>query len=115
MRVVFDAAAADDLDEIHAWITQDRPAEADSVVTRILTAIERLGHFPHIGHPGGVPDTYEWVVVGLPYIVVYELAPERDELIVIDYRSLPRRPTTPAAIGNEAGRHVLPAAAGPLR
>lgn len=82
MRVILDDAASDDLDKIHAWIAQDRPAVADTVIERILTATERLGRFPHIGHIGRVRSTYEWVVSGLPYIIVYELVPERNELIV---------------------------------
>ena len=35
-------------------------------------AAERLTEFPRMGHTGRVAGTYEWVVRGLPYIIVYQ-------------------------------------------
>jgi toxin ParE1/3/4 len=35
-----------------------------------------------MGHAGRDEGTFEWVVPRLPYIVVYEIHPERDEIIV---------------------------------
>jgi plasmid stabilization system protein ParE len=83
MKPVIGAQAADDLDKIYAWIAKDRPAAADSVVERILAAVAILARLPHMGHAGRVPGTYEWVVRGLPYIIVYEIVRERNELVVI--------------------------------
>ena len=48
----------------------------------IRAAMELLSYFPHFGHPGVAPGTYEWVVRGTPYIVVYELT-GHDELMVL--------------------------------
>ncbi|MBN9022928.1 MAG: type II toxin-antitoxin system RelE/ParE family toxin [Rhizobiales bacterium] len=83
MRVVLDARAVGDLGEILDWIAQDSPRTADRVVGRILDSVERLGRFPEMGRNGRDPGTREWVVPGLPYIAVYELRPEMDELVVI--------------------------------
>ncbi len=83
MNVVVREAAYRDLDEIHAWISKDRPAAADRVVDRIIRSTELLGHFPYIGHAGRTPGTHEWVVTGLPYIIVYTVDREADELVVI--------------------------------
>ena len=80
MRVLIREAAYDDLDRIHAWISKDRPRSADSVIDRILESVSQLGRFPFMGHVGKAPGTYEWVVPGLPYIVVYELDTDHDEL-----------------------------------
>lgn len=33
-----------------------------------------------MGHVGNAPGTYEWVVTGLPYIVVYEVDSDNDEV-----------------------------------
>jgi toxin ParE1/3/4 len=83
MKVIFREAAYRDLDEIHAWIAKDRPAAADRVIDRIIQGTELLGHFPYIGHAGRAPGTQEWVVAGLPYILVYTVDPETDELAII--------------------------------
>ncbi|MGZ8155407.1 MAG: type II toxin-antitoxin system RelE/ParE family toxin [Burkholderiales bacterium] len=62
---------------------KDRPRSADSVIDRILESTERLGRFRSIGRIGRAPGTYELVVPGLPYIVVYQVNADDDEVIVI--------------------------------
>jgi addiction module RelE/StbE family toxin len=83
MRVIIREAAYDDLDRIYAWIAKDHPRSADAVIDRILESAERLGRFPYMGHVGRAPDTYEWVVPGLPYIIVYQVR-ENEELVSVD-------------------------------
>jgi plasmid stabilization system protein ParE len=53
------------------------------VITRIRAAAEQLGEFPHIGHLGLVAGTHEWVVKGLPYVIVHELHGQDDEVVVL--------------------------------
>ena len=72
-----------DLEGISAWITRDNPRAAQGVIARILDAIERLGEFPGLGHAGKVTGTREWVVRGLPYIIVCQPNPDLDELTVL--------------------------------
>jgi toxin ParE1/3/4 len=48
----------------------------------IRAALELLSYFPRFGHPGIAPGTYEWLVRGTPYVIVYEVA-GRDELMVL--------------------------------
>ena len=36
-----------------------------------------------MGHVGHARGTYEWVVVGLPYIIVYEVDAAADEVAII--------------------------------
>ena len=83
MKVIIRDAAYDDLDRIYEWIAKDRPRSADSVIDRILESIDQLGRFPFIGHAGKAAGTHEWVVTGLPYIVVYEIDSNNDELRVV--------------------------------
>jgi toxin ParE1/3/4 len=83
MRVIVREAAYRDLDEIHAWIAKDNRAAADRVIGRIIESAELLGHFPYIGHAGKAPGTQEWVVAGLPYILVYTVDRAADELTVV--------------------------------
>lgn len=82
MNVIIREAAYADLDGIYDWIARDRPSAAASVLSRILDDIERLSTFPYIGRKGRVSGTFEWVVPGLPYIVIYEVHEEFDEIAV---------------------------------
>jgi toxin ParE1/3/4 len=66
MKVIIRESAYHDLDRIFAWIAADRPRSAASVIDRILESADRLGQFPYMGHVGRAPDTYEWVIPGLP-------------------------------------------------
>jgi toxin ParE1/3/4 len=81
MNVVFDARAVEDLQNIHLWISGERPTTADAVIERILASIERLSAFPEMGRTGIVSGTREWVVPRLPFIVVYA-ADERDLRVI---------------------------------
>jgi len=37
-----------------------------------------------MGHAGRVADTHEWVVRGLPYIIVYQIGPaDSDEVLIL--------------------------------
>jgi toxin ParE1/3/4 len=82
MRVVIREAAYDDLNRIHEWIAKDRPRSASAVIARILESTELLGRFAHIGRQGRAPGTHEWVIPGLPYIIVYPVREDEDLVIV---------------------------------
>jgi plasmid stabilization system protein ParE len=82
MKVNIDEEAYGDLERIYAWIAKDDPTAAGSVIERILAAIDHLGRLPHTGHAGRARDTLEWVVVKLPYVIVYEITAGDDQLIV---------------------------------
>ena len=83
MKIALDPEAIDDLIGIYRWIAQDSPAAARAVVERLLDSIEHLGSFPNMGRIGRDEATREWPVPRLPYIVVYEVAAERNELLVL--------------------------------
>ena len=83
MKLVFDDRALGDLAAIHEWIAKENPRAAKAVVERLFASIEHLASFPHMGHAGRDEGTREWVVPRLPYIVIYEIHPDRDEIIVI--------------------------------
>ena len=83
MKLVFDEKALVDLEGIYNWISKDNPAAARAVVERIFASTEHLATFPQRGHAGRDEGTFEWVVPRLPYIVVYEIRSERDEVVVV--------------------------------
>ncbi len=83
MKVSIQAAALADLERIFEWISRDSPVNARSVTDRILDAIETtVASFPFIGRNGRRIGTREWVVTGLPYIVIYEVDTARRLVIV---------------------------------
>lgn len=83
MKLVFDDLALADLEAIYHWIAKDNPAAAKVVVERVFASVEHIASFPQMGHAGRDDGTHEWVVPRLPYIVIYEIRAERDEVIVV--------------------------------
>ena len=92
MRVRFTIDALAHIAEIHSYIDARNSAAATHVVGRIRAAAERLGEFPELGRNGALTGTREWVVTGLPYIIVYERE-AADELTVLGiYHGAQTRP-----------------------
>lgn len=84
MRLRYAAEARGHIAAIFNFINDRNPIAATQVVARIRLAAERLAEFPRIGHVGRVPGTYEWVVRGLPYIVVYDISlGDEDEVVIL--------------------------------
>jgi plasmid stabilization system protein ParE len=73
MRVRYRRRAQRDIENIHEYIEKRNPQAATDVVARIRYAADRLGTLPYMGHVGRDMGTYEWVVVGSPYVIVYEV------------------------------------------
>jgi plasmid stabilization system protein ParE len=83
LKLIFDEKALVDLEGIYNWIAKDNPFAAKAVVERVFASTEHLATFPQMGHAGRDEGTYEWVVPRLPYIAIYEIHAERDEVIVV--------------------------------
>ena len=84
MRLRFSSEARIQLLQIHRHIAEHNPHAATSVIERIRLAAELLRDFPRLGREGREPGTREWVVRGLPYIIVYEIdVSDTDELLVL--------------------------------
>jgi len=83
VKLVFDDLALADLEGIYNWIAKDSPKAAFAVLERLFESVEHLATFPHMGHVGRDDGTFEWVVPRLPYLVVYEIHRDRDEIIVV--------------------------------
>jgi toxin ParE1/3/4 len=83
MRVRYRRSAQLDIGGIHEYIDKQNPRAATEVAARIRRAADRLGLWPYMGHAGRARGTLEWVVVGLPYIIVYEVDEAADEVAII--------------------------------
>ena len=74
MRIVWAAAAREDMTSLRAYIARDNPAAAGRIALRVIEAVETvLPAHPAAGRPGRVPGTRELVVTGTPFIVPYRL------------------------------------------
>ncbi len=73
MKLRYSAQARSHIANIHRYIHDRNPTAAIRVIARIRQAAEGLREFPRIGHVGRVAGTHEWVVRGLPYIIVCQL------------------------------------------
>jgi plasmid stabilization system protein ParE len=83
MKARFTLEALTHIAGIRFYIESRSPRAAARVVERIFADADRLGDFPQIGHLGAVPGTYEWTVIGLPYIIVHQIDAAADEVIVL--------------------------------
>ena len=83
MKVVVDEVAVGDLERIGAWIATEDPRAARDTLNAILGSIDRLGTFPHMGPRGRAANSYERLVAGTPYIIVYELQHKPTVLLVV--------------------------------
>jgi toxin ParE1/3/4 len=84
VRLRYTAQAREHIAAIYSYIRDRNPAAATQVVARIRLAAERLTEFPRMGHAGRIADTHEWVVRGLPYIIVYQHdAANPDEVLIL--------------------------------
>jgi toxin ParE1/3/4 len=82
MELVYDDEALADLEDIFNWIAQDSQATAKIAVDRLFSSTELLIDFPFMGHVGREPNTFEWAVPRLPYVVVYEIDRAQERVVV---------------------------------
>lgn len=82
-RLSFAEAAERDLDAIIDYIALDNPKAAEKVYRAIVATAERLTDFPEMGHAGRLPDTREFIVTGLPYLIVYEVGAEAITVLAV--------------------------------
>lgn len=83
MRVRYRLRAQRDIEGIYEYIKERNPRAATEVVARIRLAADRLGRLPYMGHAGRARGTLEWAIVGLPYVIVYEIDAAAGEIAVI--------------------------------
>ncbi len=75
MKIRWSPEARRQVGEIWQYIALDDPDAADRMATRLVRAVEKLAHFPHLGRPGR-EDSRELVVGGTNFIVIYRVQDE---------------------------------------
>ena len=83
VKLRWQESAVRDLAHIRDYIALTSPLAAQSVVDRVLRAVDHLMAFPEAGRTGQVRETRELVVPGLPYVVVYRYSDNRVEIAAV--------------------------------
>jgi plasmid stabilization system protein ParE len=89
MKVRLTRPAFDDLHRIYAYISQDSPAAASRVVTRLIDRALALEHAPYQGREVDEPNTRVVVVPRFRYFIFYTIA--ADEIHITHFRHTSRR------------------------
>jgi plasmid stabilization system protein ParE len=73
MKITFEPAARDELDDIFDWIAKENPGPARKLIARIEEKITRLAmpNLAYMGRQGLVEGTRE--LIQYPYIIVYRV------------------------------------------
>ena len=89
MKVRFTRPAQRDLDQIHAYISQDSPTIASRFVARIIEGAKTLADHPFEGMQTDEPDTRVIMASRLRYLIFYTIA--SDEIHITHIRHMSRR------------------------
>jgi addiction module RelE/StbE family toxin len=81
VKIRWTAVATNDLKSADEYLTEHAPEQADAVVDRILSSIDVLEQYPHLGRTGRLEETRELVVTGTPFIVFYRLQKSQVEIL----------------------------------
>jgi toxin ParE1/3/4 len=83
VEIIWSPLARARLKEIRAYVAFDNPDAAERVTIRIVSVIESLRNFPHLGRAGTEPGIRELVIGGTPYIVLYRVRGKRIKINTI--------------------------------
>jgi toxin ParE1/3/4 len=73
LEIVWSPLARARLREVRAYVALDNPDAAERLGTRIVTMVDALRLFPHLGRAGAEPGTRELVIGGTPYVAAYRV------------------------------------------
>ena len=90
MRLIYHKGALRDLNSIFAYISNDDPAVANRVVSRIRAVAELLADSPYLGRPGRRGARF-LSIAGLPYVIIYRIEAESVRIMAIFHTARDRR------------------------
>jgi toxin ParE1/3/4 len=73
VEIVWSVLARSRLQEIRAFVAQDKPEAAAQLATRIVAVVENLREHPYLGRSGAEPGIRELVIGGTPYVILYRV------------------------------------------
>jgi toxin ParE1/3/4 len=83
MRVKFEPAARDELEQIQQWIADVNPRAADALIARIEDKVMRLAMpgMAQMGRLGLIDGTRE--LIEFPYVIVYAVHEAQNEIVIV--------------------------------
>lgn len=83
LEIVWSARSRKRLEEIRAYVAEDKPNAAARLSARIVAIVEVLKDFPHLGRAGTGPGIRELVIGGTPYIIFYKVRGRRVTILTV--------------------------------
>lgn len=93
MIVRWTLEASEDLDDVLSYIASRNPTAAARVAERIDRSVTSLAKFPRAGRRNPASGALEWVVPGLPLLIIYTI-PTADFVEIIALFHASRDPST---------------------
>jgi toxin ParE1/3/4 len=87
MKIKWLETALDNIAHIADRLSENDPAAARRMVTKIRLSIDNLTKHPTMGRPGRVKGTRELVIVGTFYIVIYKVNNNNIEILRVLHSS----------------------------
>ena len=87
MRVILTRQASADLENVLSYIAAQNPVAAAGVAARIDRTLSIVGDFPRAGRLDQNTGAREWLVSGLPLLVIYTIQSDYVEVIGIFHTS----------------------------
>ena len=91
MRVSYSSQALQQLNRIVAYIRTESPQGADRFGRRVAEIAQLLAEHPRAGRPANRPRVFVFPLSPFPYLLYYQVLPERDEVRIIRVRHGARR------------------------
>lgn len=87
MQVKWLRRALQNLDDEAAYIAQENPQAANTLVSQVIKSVNQLSSFPNLGRAGRVFGTRELVITDFPYIVPYRVKADTVEILRVFHTS----------------------------
>ena len=87
MRLQISERFRDALRREFEFLNSNNPAAARTVVERIIKSTRRLKEFPRSGRSWRLEGSWELVVPGVPYVVIYDITGDAVVLLTLSHTS----------------------------
>lgn len=87
LKLKYTKTAIKDLNDGYDYIYHENPVAARTVINRIELTVKKLQSQPFMGHKGRVEDTYEFFIMGTPFVIVYSFDSEKLVILTIMHTS----------------------------